>query len=69
MVHFLMMVQLWKGCDDEELEEVMDCLERKILADDKVYSSIVSNMGQVKSNIVDTHADFGRDMHMCLGVD
>ena len=30
----------------------MDCLEKKILADTKVYSSIVSNMGQVNHIVV-----------------
>jgi len=38
--------KLWKGCEDGDVDEAMDCLEKKILSDDKVYQSIVSNMGQ-----------------------
>lgn len=38
--------KLWKGCEDGEVDDAMDCLEMKILSDDKVYRSIVSNMGQ-----------------------
>jgi hypothetical protein len=38
--------QLWSHCDDNEIEDALDALERKILGDERVGKCILSNMGE-----------------------
>mmetsp|Transcript_22578 Transcript_22578/g.55671 ORF Transcript_22578/g.55671 Transcript_22578/m.55671 type:complete len:514 (+) Transcript_22578:83-1624(+) len=38
--------KLWKDCEESDLEDAMDALEKRILSDSRVYSSIMANMGQ-----------------------
>jgi hypothetical protein len=37
--------QLWAHCDDNDVEDALDALESRILGDERVSNSILSNMG------------------------
>lgn len=39
-------MQLWSQCEESDIEDTMDAVEKRILGDERVGMSVLNNMGE-----------------------